>query len=235
MNNSRSPGNRLLAALPTAEYERLRRHLQPMLFTHGQLLQRAGEPIERVYFVEKGMASLVMVAEDGVQVEVGVVGNEGMVGAAVVLGDNPPLTESMVQIPGKGWWMPARILVAEFSQTEILHQSLLRYMQLLMTLTSQTALCNRLHSVEARLAKWLLMSRDRVQSNELELTQEFLAQMLGSRRSGITIAAGDLRDAGLIDYTRGCITILDEPGLQERACECYSAIQGRFEQLLQDI
>jgi CRP-like cAMP-binding protein len=235
MSDLRSPGNRLLAALPPAEYERLRPHLQPMLFTHGQLLQRAGAPIDRVYFVEKGMCSLVMISEDGVQVEVGVVGNEGMVGAAVVLGDNPPLTESVVQIPGKGCWMPARVLEAEFSHTDTLPGILLRYMQLLMTLTSQTALCNRLHSVEARLAKWLLMSRDRVQSNELELTQEFLAQMLGSRRSGVTIAAGDLRDAGLIDYTRGCITILDEQGLQERACECYSAIQARFDQLLEDI
>jgi CRP-like cAMP-binding protein len=153
----------------------------------------------------------------------------------VVLGNSPPLTESVVQIPGKGWWMPAHLLESEFSSSATLHRLLLRYMQLLMTLTSQTALCNRLHSVEARLGKWLLLSRDRVQSPQLELTQEFLAQMLGSRRAGVTVAAGDLRDAGLISYTRGCITILDESGLQKRACECYPAIRTRFDQLLENI
>ena len=226
------PINQLLAALPAEEYQRLIPHLEPILLPLGTVLYEPGEPINHVYFPNKSVVSLVTALEDGAMVEVGMVGREGMVGIPVFMGGNTTITRAIVQIADGAMKMKAEVLKAEFNRGGMLQTLLLRYMQALFTQVSQSAACNRRHTLEARLARWLLLVQDCVQSDKLELTQDFISQMLGTRRSGVTVAAGTLSRVGLITYKRGKITILDRKGLEASSCECYRLIADECSRLL---
>ena len=224
--------NRLLAALPPEEYEQLASHLTPVKMPHGQVLYHSGEVIDHIYFPTGAMISLVAQMSDGTGGEVGVVGYEGMGSISVVLEvDESPL-ETMVQIQGSGLRMPAALLRERFNASAALRRVVLRYVQATFVQVSQVAACNRLHSVEERLARWLLMSSDRVASDELPLTQEFIATMLGVRRAGVTTAAIALQAEELISYRRGHITIVDRPALEDFSCECYAVVKSEFDRLV---
>jgi CRP-like cAMP-binding protein len=225
------PGNRLLAALPADELDRLRPHLERRRYDVKELVHRPGEPIEAVVFPTTGVFSLVTSMADGTTMEVATVGDEGMVGVPVFLGDvSSPLTVYS-QIPGEALCLPAAKLRSFVRDGSRLHDLLLRYVQALFILTAQSVACNRLHSVQQRCARWLLMCHDRTHTDEFPLTQEFMAQMLGIRRASVTEAAGQLQGAGLIRYQRGVITILDRPGLERASCECYGIIRAEFDRL----
>jgi CRP-like cAMP-binding protein len=224
-----APSNKLLAALPAAEYEHLRPHLRPFRMELGEIIRHPGQHLTHAYFVENGMISIVLTAAEGTEVEVGAVGCEGVVGASAVLTNAPILSTIMVQIHGKALTLPADVLRQEFKRGGVFQDVMLTNMQSLAVLSSQAALCNRLHSVEKRLARWLLMVHDRVGDRHLELTHEFLAGMLGTRRAGVTEAAGALRAAGLIDYDRGHIQIIDRKGLEAITCECYTVAREQFQ------
>ena len=224
--------NRLLAALPDAEYQHLVPHLEYVPLPLKQVLYKRGESIEYVYFPHRAIVSLVSTAEEGSNVEVGLVGNEGMVGIPAALGDNIATTTAMVQREDSGMRMEASLLKTEFQQGGSLQNLLLRYTQALYAQTSQTAACNGLHQLDEKLARWLLLVCDRVESNELQLTQEFISQMLGVRRAGVTEAANRLQTAGLIRYTRGRITILNRQELEAASCSCYGIIKGEYDRLL---
>ncbi|HEY9819534.1 MAG TPA: Crp/Fnr family transcriptional regulator [Candidatus Sericytochromatia bacterium] len=224
--------NRLLAALPDTEYQRLVPHLERVPLPLKQVLHKRGESIEFVYFPHRAIVSLISTAEDGSKVEVGLVGNEGIVGIPAVLGDNIATTTAMVQREDSGMRMEASVLKTEFGRGGVLQSLLLRYTQALYALASQNAACNRLHLLEERLARWLLLICDRVGSNELQLTQEFISEMLGVRRAGVTDAANRLQQAGLIGYHRGRITILNPQELEAASCSCYGIIKGQYARLL---
>jgi CRP-like cAMP-binding protein len=225
------PANRLLRHLPPLEWARLSHHLQPTLLYQGQIIHEIDQVVQRVYFINGGLVSLTLAAEDGAEVEVGIVGREGVVGTSALLGAGHAVTRATVQIPGKAMAIPADALRDSFKRGGQFQELMLRYMNALLSQTGQTALCNRLHSVEERLCRWLLVARDRLGNDELEITQEFIAQMLGVRRSGVTIAAGTLRQSGLIDYTRGCIHIKDAQTMESCACACYPVFHSLFEHL----
>ncbi len=224
--------NRLLAALSDAEYQRLIPHLEYVPLPLKQVLHKRGESIEYVYFPQGAMISLISTPEEGSMVEVGLVGNEGVVGIPAALGDNITTTTAMVQLAGSSLRMKASLLKTEFGRGGSLQSLLLRYTQALYSLTLQNAACNRLHQLEERLARWLLLVCDRVESNELPLTHEFISKMLGVRRAGVTEAANSLQQAGLIRYTRGRITILNRQKLETASCSCYGVIKGEFARLL---
>ena len=224
--------NRLLAALPDADYQRLIPHLKRVELSFKQVLHEVGEPIEYVYFPHRGIVSLLSTMADGSMVEVGLVGNEGIAGIPATLGDNIATTIAIVQVPGSGMRMKASVLKTEFGRGGSLQSLLLRYIQALYAFVSQNAACNRLHYLDGRLARWLLLVCDRVESKELPLTHEFIGQMLGVRRAGVTEAANTLQQAGLIRCTRGKITILNRQELEAASCECYEIIQGEFARLL---
>jgi len=224
--------NKLLAALPDIEYERLVPHLKVVSLPIRQVLYEPGEPITHVYFPNKAVVSLVNTMEDGSTVEVGLVSNEGMVGMPVILGGEAATTTAFVQIPDSAVRMDADILRSEFNRGGALQSLLLRYVQAVYTEISQGAACNRLHIVEGRLARWLLTVSDRLKSDDFPLTQEFIAQMLGVRRAGVTEAANTLSKAGMISYHRGQINILNREALEKTSCECYRVIQNEFARLL---
>jgi len=224
--------NRLLAALPEAEYQHLVPLLEYVPLPLKQVLYKRGESIEYVYFPHRAIVSLVSTPEEGSNVEVGLVGNEGIVGIPAALGDNIATTTAMVQREDSGMRMEASLLKTEFQQGGSLQNLLLRYTQALYAQTSQTAACNGLHQLDEKLARWLLLVCDRVESNELQLTQEFISQMLGVRRAGVTEAANRLQTAGLIRYTRGRITILNRQELEAASCSCYGIIKGEYDRLL---
>jgi CRP-like cAMP-binding protein len=224
--------NRLLAALPEAEYQRLIPHLEQVPLSFQQVLHEVGELVEYVYFPDQGIVSLLSTMADGSMVEVGLVGNDGVVGIPAALGDNIATTIATVQVPGSGMRMKASLLKSQFQRGGVLQSLLLRYMQALFAFVSQNAACNRLHHLDGRLARWLLLVYDRVKSNELPLTHEFMAQMLGVRRAGVTEAANMLQQGGMIRYTRGKITILNRAELEAASCECYEIIKGEFARLL---
>ncbi|MBW4565246.1 MAG: Crp/Fnr family transcriptional regulator [Mojavia pulchra JT2-VF2] len=224
--------NRLLAALPDAEYQRLVPHLEYVTLSLKQVLHRAGESIEYVYFPNWAIVSLISTPEDGSTIEVGLVGNEGIVGIPAALGDNIATTTAIVQIPDSGMRMKASLLKTEFQKGGSMQSLLMRYIQAMYAQTSQWAACNALHYLEERLARWLLLLCDLANSNELLLTQQFMSQMLGVRRSGVTVAANNLQQAGLIRYNRGKITILNRQGLEAASCSCYAIIKGEFARLL---
>ncbi len=226
------PANRLLAALPDAEYQRLVPHLERVPLPLKQVLHKAGESIEYVYFPDRAIVSLISTPEEGSNVEVGLVGNEGLVGIPAVLGDNIATTSATVQREDFGMRMEASLLKSEFQQGGSLQNLLLRYTQALYALVSQNAACNRLHQLDERFVRWLLLVYDRVGSNELLLTQEFISGMLGVRRAGVTEAANRLQQAGLIRYTRGKITILNQQKLEAASCSCYGIIKGEYSRLL---
>jgi CRP-like cAMP-binding protein len=224
--------NRILNALTHAEYERLASHLEYVTMPVGKVLCQPDEPITHVYFPNSGTVSIVSTFEEGGSVEVGMVGNEGMFGVCVFLGSISTPLEAIVQLPGDGLRMHADVLKEEFNRGGLLQDLLLRYTQAFITQIAQGAACNRAHNIDGRLAKWLLMCQDRSHSNDLGLTHEFISMMLGARRAGVTVAAGELQRAGLISYKRGLITILDRKGLEAISCECYPIIKKEFTRLL---
>ena len=224
--------NRVLNALTRSEYEYLTPHLEGVNLKAGDVLCRPEETLTHVYFPNRGVVSLVSVFECGGMVEVGMVGNEGMFGVCVFLGSLTTPLLAQVQLPGDGYRMRADVLRREFARGGMLQDTLLRYTQAFITQIAQTAACNRAHPVGGRLAKWLLMCEDRANSKDLELTHEFIAEMLGIRRAGVTEAAYQLREAGLINYRRGHVTIIDRAGLEAEACECYPILKREFVRLV---
>jgi len=241
MSARHPPGqNHLLAALPEQVLERLSPHLELVSMPLGEVLCESGGQLQYVYFPTTAILSLHYVMEDGASAEIAGVGNEGVLGISLFMGGNTTPSRTTVQTAGYGYRLKARLMLEEFNRTGgrrsgALHNLLLRYTQALMTQMSQTAVCNRHHSVEQQLCRWLLLMLDRLPSNELTITQELIAGMLGVRREGITEAAGHLQRAGLISYRRGHITVLDRLGLEKRTCECYRVVRNEFHRLLSDV
>ncbi len=224
--------NHLLDALLTADYERMFPNLELVEMPLGEVLYESGGKLKYVYFPTTSIISLLYVMEDGASAEIAVVGNEGILGISIFMGGESTPSRAVVQSAGFGYRMKAQLLKKEFNQAGPLQRLLLRYTQALITQMAQTAVCNRHHSVDQQLCRWLLLSIDRLSGNELRMTQELIANMLGVRREGVTEAAGNLHKAGLIDYTRGRITVIDRPGLEERVCECYQVVRTEFDRLL---
>jgi CRP-like cAMP-binding protein len=218
-------GNRLLATLPKKEYQRLLPELVQVPLTFGDILYEPGDIIGHVYFPDNGIISLLSKVESQKVLEVGIVGNEGVAGLPVVLGVPVSLNRGLVQSTGTAMRMKAAVLQREFREDGALQRLLHRYLHSLLTQISQSAVCNRFHMVDARLARWLLMTHDRVGSDEFELTQEFLSNMLGVRREAVSIAAGAFQKREFVNYSRGHITILDRAGLEATACQCYRIIK----------
>ena len=232
MTTDERPINKILAALPESEYQTIAPHLKPVDLTSGEIISEPNQSITEIYFPQRAMISLVSIMMDGSTTEIGLVGNEGMVGLPAILGGDSTISCSIVQVSGTALQIPADIIQREFLRGGRLQQILLLYIQASLTQVSQTAACNRQHRIEERLARWLLSVLDCVRQNELHLTQEFIANMLGTRRSGVTVAAGTLQQAGIIRYSRGKITILDRQALEDTSCECYRTIQREFIRLL---
>ncbi len=224
--------NQLLAALPNQDYQRLVPHLEEVSLILGQILYQPGEPILHVYFPNRAMVSLVTLLANGSTTEVGMVGKEGMVGLPVFLGDGMAINQAVVQLEGTAMKMDTSILKREFERGGRLQRLLLCYTQTLLNQVSQTAACNRQHRLEQRLARWLLSAQDSISGSELRLTQEFLGNMLGTRRATVTIAAGKLQEAGAIRHHRGMITILNRELLETMACECYNVVKQECDRLL---
>lgn len=224
--------NELLAALPLEEYQRLTPYLEIVDLISGEVLAEPGEIMTEVYFPVGAMVSLVSIMENGSTTEISLVGKEGMVGFPVILGGESTTSRAIVQIEGKALKLNSNILKNEFHRGAELQRLLLLYTQALFTQASQNAACNRQHNIEERLARWLLTTRDCVMKDELYLTQEFISQMLGTRRSGVTVAAGTLQQAGIIRYKRGKISILNREDLNATACECYRVIRNEYIRLL---
>jgi CRP-like cAMP-binding protein len=225
-------GNRLLARLPGAELELLRPHLETVSLAHAHPLITPHDPIPYIYFPINCLASLVTILEDGSTVEAGCVGREGMVGVPVLLDAETTPMQTLVQIPGDSVRVKAKIVKDVFERGGALRDLLNRFIHTLFVVASQSTACNRRHQIENRLARWLLMSSDGVASDKLALTQEFLATMLGVRRSGVTEAAIKLQRAGLISYNRGYVEILDREALEHATCECYHMVKDEYERLL---
>ncbi len=226
--------NRLLASLPSADFTHLAAFLTSVDLSLKQVLFEADVPIETAYFVETGMVSYLAYVEGGEAIEVGLVGSEGMVGMPLVLGVDRGPAGGIVQMQGTALCMTSAALKQAFGESEALRGLLLRYMQALYTQVSQTAVCNGHHSLEERLARWMLMAHDRAEGDQFPMTHEFMAMMLGVRRSGVTVTAGALKQAGMISYGNGQMTILDRSGLEATACECYGTVQRHFKQLFGD-
>jgi CRP-like cAMP-binding protein len=224
--------NRLLAALPEAEWERWLPHLEPVDMPLGKVLYESGSRLSHVYFPTTSIVSLLYVMEDGASAEIAVVGNEGIVGISLFMGGESTPSRALVQSAGQGFRLKADLMLQEFNRAGPVLHLLLRYTQALITQMSQTAVCNRHHSLDQQLCRWLLLSLDRLDSEELAMTQELIANMLGVRREGVTEAAGNLQQAGLIRYQRGHITVIDRAGLERRTCECYAVVKKEYERLL---
>jgi CRP-like cAMP-binding protein len=224
--------NRLLAALPREDVERLLPQLTSVTLALGDVLYEPDRAMAYLYFPTTAVVSLIYTMADGTTAEMGLVGNEGVVGIALFMGGDTTPNQAIVQVAGEAFRLQAPVLRTEFARAGAVQLALLRYTQALITQISQTAVCNRLHAIEQRLCRWLLLTRDRVPSDEIQMTQEFIAHMLGVRREGVTLAARHLQEAGLIRYVRGHITILDRPGLEATACECYRVVKDEFTRLL---
>lgn len=227
--------NNLLAALPEPIRGRLFPHLELVEMPLGEVLYESGCQLHYVYFPTTSIVSLLYVMEDGASAEIAVVGKEGILGVAIFMGGETTPSRAIVQSGGHGFRLRAQLLKDEFNRAGPMMHLLLRYTQALITQMSQTAVCNRHHSVHQQLCRWLLLSLDRLPSSKLTMTQELIANMLGVRREGVTEAAGKLQNAGLILYSRGQITILDRPGLEAQACECYQVVKKEFDRLLPDL
>jgi CRP-like cAMP-binding protein len=233
MSSAHNPKqNHLIGALPASDYERLAAHLELIPMRLGDVLYESGDQLRYVYFPTTCIVSLLYVMEDGASAEIAIVGNEGILGISLFMGGDTTPSRAIVQSAGHGFRLKAGLLKNEFGRFGPTMHLLLRYTQALITQMAQTAVCNRHHSVDQQLCRWLLLSLDRLASNELAMTQELIANMLGVRREGVTEAAGKLQDAGLIRYHRGQITVLDRPGLEARACECYEVVKKEFDRLL---
>ena len=224
--------NRILKRLPTAVIRRLRKGMRLVELTQWDALYEPHERCKYVYFPETGMASILSVLKDGTMTEVSTVGNEGMVGLPVFFGAKTSARRAFWQVQGSAYRMDAAVLRRETRKCGALSEALLRYTQALFTQVSQLATCNRLHSIEQRCCCWLLLTHDRVAGDEFDLTHEFLSEMLGTRRAGVTEVAATLQRAGLIRYTRGRVTILNRRGLEKMACECYATVRREFDRLL---
>jgi CRP-like cAMP-binding protein len=229
----RSPHqNHLLDALPEGDYARLKSELELVPMPLGTVLYEPGARLRHVFFPTTSIVSLLYVMEDGASAEIAVVGNEGMLGISLFMGGETTPSHAVVQSAGYGVRLKAQLLKDEFARFGPMMHLLLRYTQALITQMAQTAVCNRHHSVDQQLCRWLLLSLDRLATNELSMTQELIANMLGVRREGVTEAAGRLQDAGLIRYQRGKITVLDRTRLEARSCECYQVVKTEFDRLL---
>jgi CRP-like cAMP-binding protein len=226
--------NRLLSLLSDSDYERLRPHLSQVVFDYKKSLYEASRQIEHVYFPIDGVASLVLTTADGTSAEVGTIGNEGMVGLPICLGDDDAPSSVYVQVPGTALRLDARFFRGELGASPTLNLIMLRYAHAFFNQVAQSAACAHLHRVEQRCCRWLLMTRDRMPTGNFLLTHEFLGMMLGVRRTTVTDVMGSLQKAGLIRYRRGHVTILDHEALQQRACECYDISKAEFDRLLGD-
>ena len=224
--------NHLLAALPKSDYQRLATHLEPIPLPLGWSVYEPGSPMEHVFFPTDGIISLLYVMENGASAEIAVTGNEGLVGIALFMGGESTPSRAVVQSAGQAYRLRADFLKEEFERGGELQHLLLRFTQALITQMAQTAVCNRHHTLDQQLCRWLLLSLDRLPGNELLMTQELISNMLGVRREGVTDAAGKLQSAGLIRYSRGRITVLDRPGLEALSCECYQVVKTEFDRLL---
>ena len=224
--------NHLLAALPAADYERLLPHLDLVTMPLGWVVYESGSEEKYEYFPTTSIVSLLHVLQDGSSAEIAVVGNEGVVGIALFMGGDTMPSRAVVQGTGVGYRLRSGVLKKEFERGGDLQHLLLRYTQALITQMAQTAVCNQLHSLDQHLCRWLLVSLDRLPSNELTMTQDLIANMLGVRREGVTVAASHLQSAGLIHYSRGKITVLDRPKLEKRVCECYAVVKREYDRLL---
>jgi CRP-like cAMP-binding protein len=227
--------NHLLDALPEETYQRLLPMLELIELPLGQALYESGGKLNYVYFPTTSIVSLLYVLESGASAEIAVVGNEGVLGIALFMGGETTPSRAVVQSAGYGYRMRAQLLKQEFNRAGPMMQLLLRYTQALITQMTQTAVCNRHHTVEQQLCRWLLLSLDRLSNNEVSMTQELIANMLGVRREGVTEAAGKLQQAGEIQYSRGRITVLNRPLLEKRVCECYQVVKTEFDRLLPDL
>jgi len=225
--------NRLLAALPADEFEHLRPDLQPVWFSLGEVVYEFAGQLEYVFFPTTSIVSLLYTMENGSSAEMGLTGNDGVVGIALFMGGGTMPNRAVVQSAGAALKMKAKVLQDEFARGGKFQRLLLRYTQALITQISQTAVCNRLHSVEQQLCRWLLLSHDRLNTDELVMTQELIADMLGVRREGVTVAAGRLQVDGAISYVRGRIQILDRHKLELTVCECYRVVKVEVDRLLE--
>ncbi len=224
--------NHLLAALSTAELKRLRRHLEVVDMPLGDVVYESGRHLDHLYFPTTCIVSLLYVLENGASAEIAVVGNEGLVGVSLFMGGEPTPSRAVVQSAGCAYRLPGAVRKAEFTRGGSMQHLMLRYTQALITQMAQTAVCNRHHSVDQQLCRWLLLSIDRLPSPELTMTQELIANMLGVRREGVTEAAGKLQKAGVISYRRGHIQVLDRPSLESMSCECYEVVRRETDRLL---
>jgi CRP-like cAMP-binding protein len=224
--------NHLLDALPAVDFARLEPHLELSPMKLGDVLYEPGIKLRHVYFPTTSIVSLLYVMEDGASAEIAIVGNEGILGISLFMGGDTTPSRAVVQSAGYGFRMKAELLKSEFDRFGVAMHLLLRYTQALITQMAQTAVCNRHHSIDQQLCRWLLLSLDRLATNELSMTQELIANMLGVRREGVTEAAGKLQQAGLIQYRRGRISVLDRGGLEARSCECYQVVKTEFDRLL---
>jgi CRP-like cAMP-binding protein len=218
----------VLASLPELDIERLAPHLSPVTFTRNRTLESPGRKVDTVYFLEDGICSIVATMKNGTTVEVGLTGRDGFVGIPAILGSGNSPNRCFMQIPGYGYSINAKTLIELSEGSGKLRSCLLRSVHGLFVQTAQTAACNRVHEIHERLARWLLMCHDRIQADRLLVTQEFIAMMLGTRRSTVTVAAGILQNAGLIAYARGHVTIQNHAGLADAACECYRIVHDEY-------
>ena len=227
--------NHLLAALPDAEFERLAPHLELVPMLLGDTLYEPGGQLKHVIFPTTAIVSLLYVMESGSSAEIAGVGNEGMLGISLFMGGDTTPSSAVVQTAGHGYRLPGKLLKDEFNRGGLMQGLLLRYTQALLTQMCQTAACNRHHSIEQQLCRWLLLTLDRLPSNELVMTQELVASALGVRREGVTEAAGRLQRAGVIRYRRGHIAVLQRSGLEAGACECYAVVRKELDRLMPDV
>jgi CRP-like cAMP-binding protein len=225
--------NRLLAALPAAEWQRWLPQLEWVKMPLGQVVYEPGSTLSHVYFPTTSIVSLLYVMENGASAEIAVVGNEGIVGISLFMGGESTSSRAVVQSAGEGFRLPSAAIKEEFIKAPVLHL-LLRYTQALITQMAQTAVCNRHHSLDQQLCRWLLLSLDRLKGTELNMTQELISNMLGVRREGVTEGALKLQKSDLIRYSRGRISVLDRAGLEKRACECYAVVKKEYDRLLPD-
>jgi CRP-like cAMP-binding protein len=224
--------NHLLAGISDEAMERLLPNLQPVSLPLGKVLYESGEKLDYIYFPTTAIISLLYIMENGSTAEIGVIGNDGLVGIAIFMGGDTTPNRAVVQSAGRAYKMKARVMKDEFTRGGRFHNLCLRYTQALITQISQTAVCNRLHSVDQQLCRWLLLSHDRLPSDRLIMTQDLISNMLGVRREGVTHAAKRLQNAGYISYVRGDMTILDRKGIEAQVCECYEVVRAEYNRLL---
>ena len=232
LQSAEPKNNFLLAALPDSEWERWQPLLERVEIPLGEVLYESGATLTHIYFPTTAIISLLYVMENGASAEIAVVGNEGLVGVSLFMGGESTPSRAVVQSAGQGFRLQAQMMREEFNRAGPVMHLLLRYTQALITQMAQTAVCNRHHSLDQQLCRWLLLSLDRLEGNQLVMTQELIANMLGVRREGVTEAALKLQHAGLIQYARGHITVLDRSGLEERSCECYAVVRKECDRLL---